>query len=255
MKKSFAFNEDHISVMKRYSDNYFDLAIPDPEYGIGESSKDHNSRNTPVKQKNGSSLKIANKNYKKKSWDEKPPDEKYFSELFRVSENQIIWGANYFEQIVGNTFKPPRRKDYQEFIEQNPKGWIVWDKVNGNNDFNDCELAWTSFDEPTIIVEYMWNGMMQAVSVQYGKIQQGNKKLNEKRIHPTQKPVPIYKWILRRYANPSHKVLDTHMGSGSSRIACWDFNISEYVGCEIDKEYFKDEELRFANHSKQLKLI
>lgn len=175
---------DNVTLMKAYSDKCFGLAPVDPEYGIGESNKNHASRNTPIKQKNGAILRAPGPKYKQATWDNEPPSDIFFEELFRVSRNQIIWGANYFRQIVGTPFKPPRRNDWPNFIDKHPTGWIIWDKVNGDNDFNDCELAWTSYDRPTYILPYMWNGMMQAVSIDKPYVQQGNKSLNERRIHP-----------------------------------------------------------------------
>ena len=241
---------DNIAYLKTIEDNFFDLAYLDPEYGIGESSKNHKSRNTPIKQKNGSLLKTKDPVYTKEDWDSKPPTDEYFEHIFRTSKNQFIWGANYFYQIVNKPFNPPRRNDFHKFTSDNPKGWVIWDKINGKNDFNDCELAWTSFDRPTIILPYLWNGMMQGVSIQYGTIQKGDKKQNEKRIHPTQKPMPINKWVLKNYLIENNKkVFDGGVGSQGSRIAAYEFGC-DFYGCENNKNILKLGTKNFNNFLK-----
>ena len=154
--------------------------------------------------------------HKAKKWDNKTPNSDYFKELFRVSKNQIIWGGNYFEL-------PPH------------KNFLIWDKGQPENfSLAMCEMAWTSFDEPA-------------------KMFRRNVLLEQGKIHPTQKPVALYAWIFSRYAKPGDKVLDTHLGSGSSRIAAYDAGL-DFVGCEIDKDYFKAQEERFAAHSAQLRI-
>ncbi len=254
MEKSKVYKIDHHLFFKTISDKFIDLATLDPSYGINESSANHNSRNTSIKQKNGTFLKPKNKNYPQENWDNSPPTDEYFNQVFRISKNQIIWGANYFKQIVGIPFKAPRRNEYQEFIKKYPVGWIIWDKVNSTNDFSDCELAWTSFDKPTFIIEYLWSGMMQGISIKEGRKQKGNKKLNEKRIHPTQKPMPLNYFLLRNYLpkkdNPI--VFDPGVGSGGMRIAAWDMNCI-FIGCEISDYSFNAQEERFKNHISLLK--
>lgn len=235
------FNCGYLALMKNMPDNFTDVAVLDPEYGIGESSKNHKSRNTPVKQKNGKKLQPKSSSYNKKDWDSKPPDDIFFSEVKRVSINQVIFGANYFTQIVGETFKPPRRENYNDFIKKHPTGWIIWDKVNGSNDFSDCELIYTTFNFSTFVVYYMWNGMMQGEEVSTdlnkAKIQIGNKQLNEKRQHPTQKPVKIYKWLFYFFNLFGQSILDTNLGLFSIVMAAHDANCTLY-GCDIDEEYF-----------------
>lgn len=220
-------NEDNIVLMARYPDKYFDLAIVDPPYGIGEDGS-----------KNGSRSKLAkSKNYKSfAGFDKEPPTTEYFDELIRVSKNQIIWGANHFISR----------------IPFDSSCWIVWDKVNGENDFADCELAWTSFKTAVRQLRFMWHGFMQGSDFNGGM--QGNKKQNEKRIHPTQKPIALYKWILDRYAKPGYKILDTHLGSGSIAIACHDYGY-ELTACELDEEYFNLTAERINNHVSQLQLF
>ncbi len=250
---SKVYRENNLLIMPKFKDNFFFLAPVDPEYGIGESSKNHKSRNTAIRQKNGTKLKAKDNLYVKENWDSKPPPDEYFNQLFRISQNQIIWGANYFKQIVGTPFKPPRRSEFEDFIKKHPKGWILWDKVNSTNDFSDCELAWTSFDRPSVIVRFMWNGMMQGKSIQEGTIQQGNKKLNEKRIHPTQKPMAINRWILSSYIENPHNnlyVFDGGVGSGGMRIACYDLGVN-FIGCELSKVSYMKQHKRFKNHISQ----
>lgn len=236
-------NCDNMELMAKYPDNYFDLAVVDPEYGIGESSKNHKSRNTPVRQKNGKLLKSANPTYQRKKWDNERPKLAYFNELRRISKKQIIWGGNYFA----------------DFLPENP-GRLIWDKINGDNDFSDCEIAWTNLFDSTRIVRYMWAGMMQGktagVDILVAAVQQGNKKLNEKRIHPTQKPVALYNWIYEKYAKPGFKILYTHLGSGSNAIAAhYSENVAEFVACELDKDYYTDMLKRVKEQTAQLKLF
>ena len=155
--------------------------------------------------------------HKVKKWDNKTPNSDYFKELFRVSKNQIIWGGNYFEL-------PPH------------KNFLIWDKGQPENfSLSMCEMAWTSFDEPAKM--FRWNVLLEK-----GKI------------HPTQKPVALYAWIFSRYAKPGDKILDTHLGSGSSRIAAYDAGL-DFVGCEIDKDYFEAQEQRFQAHAAQENLF
>lgn len=228
-------NEDNMELMARYPDKYFDLAIVDLEYGIG-ASKPSIKPNTAL-QKNGNKLNVKHPNYTPKNWDFKKSDELYLNELIRVSKNQIIFGANYYG-LVG--------------------GMIVWDKLNFESDQMDCEIAYCSFNERSDLVYFMWAGMFQGVycgkDIRKALVQQGNKKLNEKRIHPTQKPVALYKWLLDKYAKPNDKILDTHLGSGSIAIACHDYGF-ELTACELDKEYYDKAIQRIKDHVSQQKLF
>ena len=187
--------------MKTIPDNYFELSIVDPEYGIGEDGGKFRDRK-------GGGHRVL----KKKNWDKKPPELSYFNEIRRISRNQIIWGGNYF------TDKLPVSRC-----------WLYWDKLMGG-DFSDGELAWTSFDKVL------------------KKFTKCNK--NGGKFHPTQKPVALYKWLLKNYANPDDKIFDSHVGSGSIRIACHDMGF-DFTGCEIDKDYYNDQETRFKNHCQQ----
>jgi site-specific DNA-methyltransferase (adenine-specific) len=229
-------NEDNMELMARYPDKYFDLAIVDPPYAIGADKQ--SKKPILVKQKNGTTLKVKNTNhYTQKNWDNEIPTDEYFQELKRVSKNQIIWGANYFG-LVG--------------------GYLVWDKLNGECDQFDCEIAYNSFNNRTDLVYFMWQGMFQGIycgrDIRKALIQQGNKQLNEKRFHPTQKPVALYKWLLDKYAKQGDKILDTHIGSMSIAIACHDYGF-ELVGCELDEEYYKKGTERLKNHIAQQKLF
>ena len=207
---------DCMQGMKEFPDKYFDLAIVDPPYGIGENGDKNHTRSKLAKAKD----------YKAFSGNDlKPPDKEYFDELFRVSKNQIIWGANHF-------------------ISKMPfdsSCWVVWDKDN-TGDFADCELAWTSFDSAVRKFKYRWNGMLQE-----------NMKNKENRIHPTQKPVALYEWLLNRYANPNDVILDTHVGSASSLIACHNSN-HKFVGFELDEYYYKVSKQRLDTEMAQMRL-
>ena len=207
MAVSEVYNEDCMIGMARYPDNYFELAIVDPPYGIDAANvKKYFSRNT--------------KEYDKKDWDKNTPTKEYWEQLFRVSQNQIVCGGNYFIEYLHSS-----------------KCWIVWDKMNGTNDMPDCELAWTSFDK----------------KIRKFELHHFGANYDKDRFHPTQKPVALYKWLLKNYAKEGDKILDTHLGSGSSRIACCDGGF-DFYGWEIDKDYFDAMEKRFNTHIQQLTL-
>lgn len=211
-------NEDNMALMARYPDKYFDLAIVDPPYGVGENAQRNDTGNRPT-------LKWKNPKIKKyvKFDDSKIPNNQYWQELFRVSKNQIIWGGNYFTKYL-----------------QPSKGWIVWDKqVNIKENLSMCELAWSSFEKKCNKFEYLWAGF--------------KKKHQVNRIHPTQKPVDLYKWLLDNYAKPGDKILDTHLGSGSIAIACHDYGF-DLTACELDPDYFKAAMKRITDHQNQIKL-
>ncbi len=227
------FNEDCMEVMKRYPDNHFDLAIVDPPYGRGEDGGI--KRSHAVVQKNGKSTFVRDGNYSSKTWDSEPPDSNYFDELLRVSRHQIIWGVNYYPYSL-------------------PGGRIIWDKVNDGANQCSAEIAYNSINQRVDIVRYMWRGMMQGKSIQHGTTMQGDKSLNEVRIHPTQKPVRLYEWILTEYAKPGQKILDTHLGSGSSAIAAHYYGV-DFVGCEIDKDYFNAAKERIERETRQVDLF
>ena len=216
-------NMDCMDLMADYPDNYFDLAIVDPPYFQGP--------NKPGFYRNGkysSTLVPAGDYGELKYW--LVPDEEYFKSLARVSKNQIIWGANHFANKVS--------------IES--PCWIIWDKQNGASSFADAELAYSTFKTSARIFRYRWNGMIQG--------NHGNKKLNEKRIHPTQKPVALYKWLLQNYAKEGDKILDTHIGSGSIAIACYYMGF-DLVGSELDTDYYQSMIDRIGKETAQQELF
>ena len=209
-------NIDCMEYMKGLEDNAFELAIVDPPYGLGESLGKV-SRN-----------RFSSVEYLKKDWDLEPPTADYFAELKRVSKNQIIWGANHFISMVPAA---------------NSSCWIVWDKENGDSHFADSELAYTSFKTAVRNFSYRWAGMLQ-----------GDMKNKEQRIHPTQKPVKLYDWLLSNYAKEGDKILDTHLGSGSSAIAAH-YGGFDFVGCELDEDYYKAACERFDQSTRQESLF
>jgi len=202
--------EDNMQLMARYPDNYFELAIVDPPYGIGFG--EYNRTN---KASDGTRYK-SNK-YKNGNWDSSAPSQEYFNELFRVSKNQIVWGFNHFLDKLTST-----------------KAVIFWYK-HQNGHFAEGELAWCSIGT----VKYYDRAYQKDI---------GNK------IHPTQKPVALYKWLLTNYAKEGDKILDTHLGSFSSVIACLDMGF-EITGCELDQEYFENGMKRVSTFKQQLKLF
>ncbi|NEZ47830.1 site-specific DNA-methyltransferase [Clostridium niameyense] len=213
--------------MKQIPDKYFELAIVDPPYFDGPNKRKYYGRTI-------NKLNIRKKQYNViEDWS--VPDKDYFKELLRVSKNQIVWGCNYFNYYLG-------------------PGLIIWDKVNGKSSFSDCEVAYCSMHKKTKMFRYMWNGMMQGKSISQGHIMQGDKSKNEIRIHPTQKPVNLYKWILMNYANQGDKILDTHVGSASSLIACYEMGF-DFLGFEKDKEIFNLANSRLENIMNQLNMF
>ena len=209
---SEVYLEDCVTALKRYADNYFDLAIVDPPYGIDMANK-INSVTGGIK-------------HNAKDWDKYTPTQEYWDELFRVSKNQIVWGGNYF----------------MSKIQRDSPCWIFWDKNNGDSTFADGEMAWTSFDSPVRLAKIHWCGSA-------AKHETGQNK-----IHPTQKPIKLYDWILHNYAKPNDLILDTHLGSGSSRIAAYKGGFN-FVGFEIDCDYFNAQEKRFNEFKSQLRLF
>lgn len=221
-----AYNMDCMEYMRTLQDKAFDLAVVDPPYFSGPERRGYyGCKISPIGVKRD--YPVSPK------WD--IPDAEFFAELDRVSKHYIVWGCNYFDFVFSH-------------------GRIVWDKCNDGADQSGAEIAFNSLNLRTDIFRFMWRGMMQGKSIAEGTVQQGNKSLNEKRIHPTQKPVALYTWILQKYAKPGDKILDTHLGSGSSRIAAYDLGF-DFVGCEIDPHYFQAQEKRFAEHTAQISLF
>ena len=192
--------------MKKFPDNYFELAIVDPPYGIGMD------RYLAITKPSRPNSYFYPQKHKTKDWDSLKPNKEYWKELFRISKNQVVFGGNYFTSNL-----------YEN------KGWIFWDKINGEGStFSDGELIWTSFD--------------RALRKFKCSVFEGTKGGRE-RIHPTQKPIKLYEWLLSHYAKKGGKIIDTHVGSGSSIIAFKKHNF-DYIGFEIDKDYYKDSSKR-----------
>ena len=211
-------NGDCMEYLHEYPDGFFDLAIVDPPYG------------EKVRRGGYMTNKISGgvarrKEYHASLWGQGRPGKEYFDQLRRVSKNQIIWGGNYFADIL-----------------EPSAGWIVWDKRIPNGvHYADCELAWTSFDKALKKFEFQWSGMLQ-----------GDMKHKEKRIHPTQKPVALYRWLLENYAEEGDTILDTHVGSASSLIACMQTG-HPCTGYEVDPVYYADAQQRIAEAEKSIK--
>lgn len=210
---------DCMEIMKQTPDNYYSLAICDPPYGIGEKGRRNKAGDRPTAKWKNPKSKIY-----KAFDDSKPPSEDYFIELQRVSKNQIIWGGNYFTEFL----KPS-------------KGWIVWNKkADIKERLSMCELAWSSFDKKCNMFEFLWAGFKKAIQ--------------EERYHPTQKPVRLYDWIYANYAEPGQKILDTHGGSFSNAIAAH-YAKMEFVGCELDEDYYNAAIERIRRETRQLSLF
>jgi len=208
---------DCMEYMATLPDKAFDLAIVDPPYGLNIAAT-------------GS---IGRDKFTPKTWDEKIPDDEYFIELQRVSKNQIVWGGNYFPYLWKNGCK----------------GFICWNKLNHHDNRADVEMAWTSFNKLSKYCEYMWDGNRYGTK---GNIQGVGKPTI--RIHPTEKPVFLYEWILKNFAEEGNLILDTHLGSGSSAIAAHKMGF-DFVGCELDKDYYDAACKRFKEQTAQLSLL
>jgi len=203
-------NEDNMELMSRYEDNYFDLAIVDPPYGLGKRIHSGGSSSSFIK---GQAKKIE-------KWDDAIPSKEYFKELLRVSKNQIVWGGNYFAEHLGNF-----------------RCFVYWDKTIHGNSYSDGELAWTSFDRPS---RYFRQNIATITS--------------EGRIHPTQKSIKIYEFIIDEFCNEGQKILDTHLGSGSIALACHNLGYS-LTACELDKDYYDAAMKRLKQHQQQLTMF
>ena len=200
-----------MELMARYEDNYFDLAIVDPPYGIGIDGQKESKKGK----------KSDRKYHKQKKWDNEIPDKEYFDELQRVSKNQIIWGANYFV----------------EHLTKGTKGWVVWFKGQIGLTMSDCELAYSSFQRATRVVN------INRVDL-----------LKQNTIHPTEKPIRLYQWLLMNYAKQGDKILDTHLGSGSIALACHNLGF-DLTACELDKDYYDAAIKRIEQHKAQQRLF
>lgn len=216
-----------MEVLRELPDKSFDLAIVDPPYYSGPERRGFYGRRC-------SATGVDRVNYHKSDkW--LIPDSDYFRELFRVCRYYIVWGCNYFDFH----FAPGR---------------VVWDKCNPSSTFSDCEIAATNLFSSVRLFPFMWNGMCQGKSMTEGRIMQGNKKLNEKRIHPTQKPVALYAWLLTQYAQDGWRILDTHLGSGSHAIACEMLGFS-LLGIELDQHYYDAARKRIMEYQQEPRLF
>lgn len=225
-----AYCMDCMEAMRAMPDKAYDLAVVDPIYGDVTKGGYTTGK--------GSGGVARHPKYNDEAWNQPKTGAEYFKELFRVSKNQIIWGGNYFVREIA----------------RDSQCWVVWDKCHPEGiKYADAELAWTSFDSRTRIFRFMWNGMCQGTPGNGTKMQ-GNKALNEIRIHTMQKPVALYHWLYQNYAQAGFKILDTHLGSGSSRIAAWDMGL-DFTGFEIVPENFRLQEERFAAHTAQTSLF
>lgn len=267
MPESNVFCRDCMEAMREFPDGFFDLAVVDPPYGIGVGHKtgsgfqfghipfsadgrkakyaEARELATDAMQLDVTKPRLSPDQRRAKAegrpvpsggigWasvtypafdDSAPPGPEYFRELRRVAERQIIWGGNFFDGLGRASC------------------WIVWDKKRRGLDQADCELAWTNLPGQSRVFEFRWNGMLQ-----------GDMANKEKRIHPTQKPVALYRWIFQLFAKPGDKILDTHLGSGSSRIAAWDAGL-DFWGYEILPVFYELQQQRFEAHSAQVNLF
>jgi site-specific DNA-methyltransferase (adenine-specific) len=250
MAESNVFCMDCMEAMREFPDKFFDLAVVDPQYGLNITGRHKPKQNQTALVGGGAELSAVTGSYGKGRPpigggndqgrikklkiastfyhafdDSSPPDAEYFRELKRVSKRQIIWGGNFFDGLGPTSCM------------------IVWDKKRRGMDQADCEIAWTNLQGQSRIFEFRWNGMLQ-----------GDMANKEERIHPTQKPVALYRGIFQRYAKSGDKILDTHLGSGSSRIAAYDAGL-DFWGYEIDKTYFDMMQERFERHANQENLF
>jgi site-specific DNA-methyltransferase (adenine-specific) len=223
MPVSEVFNICNRRPLSEYPDKYFDLVDDDPPYFSGPEKREYYGEKVSS---------IGVKRLYKPSGKWEVPGPEYFDQILRVSKYYIIWGCNYFKYPFHS-------------------GRIIWDKCNDSSDYSDCEIAATNLFDHVRIVRFMWNGMLQGSD---GRIMEGYKSKNEKRIHPTQKPVQIYRWQFQKYAQPGWKILSPHVGSGSDRIAAYDLGL-DFTGYEVDEHHFKNQEKRFNQYKSQLKLF
>lgn len=218
------YQADCMKMLSQIPDKYYSLCICDPPYGIGWDGE--NATMSAGVRKNGTQRKMESwnnprpKGYMKKEWDNKSPDKIYFDELKRVTRNQIIWGGNYFTEYLVPS-----------------GGWVTWEKgVPDGMSLSQCELAWTNCLNSIRHIRLLWAG--------YKKCEEVN------RTHPTQKPIKLYEWLLKNYAKPGDRILDTHLGSGSIAIACYNMGF-DLDGYEIDKDYYEAAVKRLEDHKRQ----
>jgi len=223
---------DCLDVMREMPDKCVDLVLTDPPYGIGEAAGKNRTRGSSAGankwkgSRNTTGVGVPSTDFGYSEWDDKIPSPEHFREILRVSKNQIIFGGNYFIEHLSNS-----------------PCWLVWDKDNGTTDFADCELAWTSFKTAVRKFKYRWNGMLQE-----------DMKNKEKRIHPTQKPVALFEWILKLYSKPGDIILDPFLGSGTTVAACINLE-RQYIGIEISPDYVFAAEQRIKKATAQRRMF
>lgn len=218
-----AFNIDCMTAMAQMKDNEFDLAIVDPPYGIGDYSVG------PVKDTRTGKVNVSmTDKYGKIEWNDSIPNAEYFEMIHRVAKNHIIFGFQF----------------YHKYLWDDLKGVIIHDFKDNNFNMSHADVAITNLQKRTTVYRYLWNGFKKEY----------NNKLDKNRIHPAEKPNDLYRWLLKNYAKEGDRILDTHLGSGSSRIAAYDMGF-DFVGYEIDKDYFEAQEKRFQNHIAQKNLF
>jgi len=223
------YQGDCLDYLKQFKDNQFDYVVTDPPYGIGEAAGKNKTRGSTAdsnkwkETRNTTGVGVPSTDFGNMTWDDKRPEPIYFDEMLRVSKNQIIFGGNYFADLL-----------YASSC------WIVWDKENGDSDFADCELAWTSFKTAVRIFKYRWNGMLQ-----------GNMRFKEKRVHPNQKPLPLMELIIANYTKEGESILDPFMGSGTTGEAAIRFN-RKFTGIEKENQFFEFSGKRLKQAQNQL---
>ena len=215
---------DCLDLMREMPDKCIDLVLTDPPYGIGEAAGKNKTRGGGAF--GGKKHNVPARDYGNLDWDNARASDAVISQMCRVSKNQIIFGGNYYADLLDPT-----------------SCWLVWDKDNGGNDFADCELAWTSFKTAVRKFKWRWNGMLQE-----------DMRHKEERIHPTQKPVPLFVWILERYSKPGDLVLDPFLGSGTTAIACLRTG-RHFIGIEKHEPYFIMAQERIDKERAQVRLF
>lgn len=211
-------NEDNMELMARYKDNYFDLAIVDPPYGIGKFTCEERTDAKGIRKKN---KKKYSDSY---DWNEEIPNQNYFQELQRISKKRIIWGSNYYPIVDGTG------------------GSLIWYKGGTTNTISQAEIASLSFQTKVDYIQINWQSGF------YRVVKEGEQ------IHPCQKPVKLYEWLLMNYAKEGDKILDTHLGSGSIAIACHNLGF-DLTACELDKDYYQAAMKRLEQHKAQTRLF
>jgi site-specific DNA-methyltransferase (adenine-specific) len=215
---------DCLDGMRQMPDKSIDLVVTDPPYGIGEAAGKNKKRGgVAFKKIGGKNNYVGSRDYGNLEWDDKPPTAEYFAEIMRISKNQIIFGGNFFDL-------PPS------------PCWIVWDKDNGDNDFSDCELAWTTFKTAVRKFTWRWNGLLQEDMAH-----------KEIRCHPTQKPVPLFEWIIGKYAKEGDTICDPFFGSGSCLVACVRMG-HQFIGFEKEQSYYNAASIRIKKAQEQGKI-